>query len=59
MNNIVKAAVVSFIFALGMLSFPLFYTLVTGDFPGAQIFYGLQEDHDFVSFVFSIRELFV
>jgi hypothetical protein len=41
-----------------MVAFPLYYTLVTGDFPGAQVFYGLQEDSDFVGFVFTVRGWF-
>lgn len=40
---------------LGYLSFPLIYLLLTGDFPGAQVFYGLQEDDAIVTFLLSIQ----
>ena len=40
---------------IGYMSFPLLYLLSTGDFPGAQIFYGLQEDDTIVTFLLSIH----
>lgn len=42
---------------IGLL--PLFYTMLTGDFPGASRFYGLEEDSEFVNVVFTIRDFFV
>lgn len=41
--------------AIGIAVFPLLYLLVTGDFPGSQVFYGLQEDNVFVTFLLNIR----
>jgi hypothetical protein len=40
---------------IGVLIFPLAYILATGDFPGARLFYGLQEDDAIVTFLLSIR----
>jgi hypothetical protein len=57
-DTFIKVIAVVFIFLIGMVAFPLYYTLVTGDFPGAQVFYGLQEDSDFVGFVFTVRGWF-
>lgn len=50
-----KALVLTLAALAVIAALPLLYTLVTGDFPGAGWFYGLQEDDPFVSFVFSIR----
>ena len=36
---------------MGIVIAPLLYLLTTGDFPGAQIFYGLQEDDAIVIFL--------
>lgn len=40
---------------IGYVSFPLIYLLLTGDFPGSKIFYGLQEDSTIVTFLLNIR----
>ena len=42
-------------FLLGFILFPLLYLLMTGDFPGSMIFYGLQEDSSIVIFLLNIR----
>lgn len=54
-----RAATVFLIFVAGAVAFPLLYMIFTGDFPGAAVFYGVQEDHEFVNTVLSIREFFV
>lgn len=41
--------------AIGCILFPLLYLLITGDFPGSAIFYGLQEDSVIVDFLLNIR----
>jgi hypothetical protein len=41
--------------AIGLSLFPVLYVLLTGDFPGAQVFYGLQEDHWLVALLLAIR----
>lgn len=46
------------LFLIGAVSFPLLWVLLAGDYPGAAMFYGFEEDHDFVDFIFSIREFF-
>ena len=52
MKNIIKyTSLVVLGILIGYLSFPLVYLLLTGDFPGSQIFYGLQEDNAIVTFL--------
>ena len=38
----------------GLILFPLAYMLVTGDFPGSRIFYGMQEDSITVDFLLTL-----
>ena len=42
-------------FVLGYLLYPLIYLLITGDFPGAGVFYGLQEDSFIVVWLLNVR----
>jgi len=53
-----RKAVLIGICALVALS-PVIYMMATGDFPGARLFYGLQEDSDVVSLLLNIRQLIV
>ncbi len=39
---------------IGLLLFPLIYIMVTGDFPGSRIFYGMQEDSATVDFLLTL-----
>lgn len=39
---------------IGYLTFPLVYMMLTGDFPGYKIFYGLQEDSWIVDFLLNL-----
>ena len=57
MNVSVKETVALTIAILvGLVASPLFYMMVTGDFPGSDMFYGLQEDSDFVVWVLNLRK---
>jgi hypothetical protein len=41
--------------AILALLVPVLYVLATGDFPGAHLFYGLQEDHWLVAVLLALR----
>lgn len=59
MNIVLKAFEIFFIFMLGIMAFPIVWMLLTGDFPGAAVFYGQQEDSELANLIFVIREFFV
>lgn len=40
-----------------LIVFPAVYLFMTGDYSGPSAFYGLQEDDEFVSFIFTAREM--
>lgn len=40
---------------IGVFVSPIVYLLYTGDFPGAAMFYGLQEDDAIVTFLLNLR----
>lgn len=40
---------------IGVFISPIVYLLYTGDFPGASMFYGLQEDDAIVTFLLNLR----
>jgi hypothetical protein len=52
-NKIVFLMIAAFL--IGLASFPLVYMLLTGDFPGSRIFYGIQEDDAIVNFLLTIH----
>lgn len=59
MEDTISNVATAFLFILfGWFVFPLTYVLFTGDFPGASVFYGLQEDHEFVGMIFDVRQFF-
>lgn len=50
---VVAILIVAFLFAAA----PIFYSLITGDFPGAHLFYGMQEDDPLPSAIFALRDM--
>lgn len=56
MNTINNASVTLFILMTGIAVFPTLYTLITGDFPGVDMFYGLEEDSAVVDVVLTVSE---
>lgn len=59
MNASLKVQIAAFVLIVAIVLTPAVYLLVTGDFPGSNGFYGLQEDDSIVSFLFNIRSIFV
>jgi hypothetical protein len=55
MNTLARATYYATIVTWIALCLPVVWALMTGDYPGASWFYGLQEDDEFVSLVFDIR----
>lgn len=56
MNLISKVSAAFIFFLLGVAAFPVIYMMCTGDFPGANVFYGLEEDSAVVDWLLTVRD---
>lgn len=43
-------------FFIGIVVSPMYYVVATGDYPGAAVFYDIQEDDPFVAQLLEIHE---
>lgn len=53
-----KVALTTIVMILAIALTPAVYLMITGDFPGAASFYGLEEDSAVVDGLFKMRDVF-
>lgn len=54
-----KVAATTTVMILAIVFTPVAYLLISGDFPGMQMFYGLEEDSMIVDLLFQMRDMFM